>query len=44
VHQEEDDDDDDTRDYKYNNKMGEFLESVLFLSILWFSQSDDDDS
>jgi hypothetical protein len=24
--------------------MGEFLESVLFLSILWFSQSDDDGS
>jgi len=42
VHQEEDDD--DTRDYEYNNKMGEFLESVLFMLILGFSQSDDNDA
>ncbi len=34
AHQEEDDDDDDTRDYKYNNKMGEFGSSVIYVNFV----------
>jgi hypothetical protein len=33
VHQEEDDDD-YTRDYKYNNKMGQFGSSVIFVNFV----------
>ncbi len=36
LHQEEEEDDDvdDTRDYKYNNRMGDFGSSVIYVNFV----------